>query len=60
MDLLNKYFASLTFNYIEEKQGYAIYGAAIHSQIAGDKQRYVLAFVPAHLGIQSSGVEVPL
>lgn len=54
MDLLNKYFEELTFSYIEEKKGYAIYGAAIHSQMAGDKQRYVLVFVPAHLGIQTS------
>jgi len=52
MDLLNNYFNSLTFYYIEEKQKYAIYGASIHSMLAGDKQRYVLAFVPSHLGIQ--------
>jgi len=54
MNLLNQYFEGLTFRYIEEKQGYAIYGASIYSQLAGDKQRYVLAFVPAHLAIQTS------
>lgn len=53
MDILNRYFGSLVFQYIEEKQGYVIYGAAIHSQLAGDKQRYVFAFVPAHLAIQT-------
>ena len=54
MDLLNKYFESLTFYYIEEKQGYAIYGAAIHSHMAGDKQRYVLVFVLSHLAVQKT------
>ncbi len=55
MDLINTYFSKLTFVYLEEKQGYAIYGAALQSMLGGDKQRCVLVFVPGHLGIQSKG-----
>ena len=51
MDLLNRFFRTLTFKYVEEKQGYAVYGVAIASMIGGDKQMYVLAFVPVHLGV---------
>lgn len=52
MELLNSYFDSLIFQYLEEKRGHAVYGAAIYTQLAGDTQRCVLAFVPAHLGVQ--------
>lgn len=54
MDLLNSYFQDIVFRRIEDKQGYAIYGAAISSMIAGDNQRHVFAFVPMHLGVQST------
>lgn len=53
MDLLNNYFSTLTFKRLEEKQGYAIYGAAIKSLLGGDKQQTVLAFVPQHLAISN-------
>ena len=43
-ELLNKYFAKLLFTKVDEKEGYAIYGAGIYSGLAGI-QRYVLVFV---------------
>ena len=54
MNTLNRYFRGLIFDRVSEKKGYAIYAAAIHSFIGGDKQRYILAFVPSHLAIKSS------
>jgi len=50
---LNDYFDSLVFEYVGEKQNYAMYCASIASQLAGNVQRFVIAFVPKHLGIQS-------
>lgn len=52
MQILNDYFAGVVFQYIEEKQSYAVYAAAIYGLVGGNLQRYVFAFVPAHLGIQ--------
>jgi len=53
MDLLNKYFDSLVFQNVEEKQNYALYVAAVNSLVGGGKMRYVIALVPTHLGIHS-------
>jgi len=53
MDFMNKYFKGLEFIRTHEKKGFVIYAAAIHSFIGGDKQRYVLAFVPSHLAIKN-------
>jgi len=53
MELLNKYFKSLAFQYAEEKQGYVLYAAAVNGLVGGDKMRCIIAFVPAHLGIQN-------
>jgi hypothetical protein len=47
MEYINEYFKDLIFTkVVEDKEGYAIYGAGIHCNIGGDKKRYVLAFVP--------------
>jgi hypothetical protein len=47
MELINEYFKDLVFTkVVEDKEGYSIYGAGIHSNMGGDKMRYVLAFVP--------------
>ena len=54
MDLLNRYFSKLKFQYVEEKQGYAVYAAALYSLLGGNNCRFVILFVPAHLGVQSS------
>lgn len=53
MELLNEYFESLVFQYAEEKQGYVLYAAAVNGLVGGDKMRCIIAFVPAHLGIQN-------
>ena len=44
MNILNTHFKNLLFSIVEERDGYAIYGAGIQSQLAG-KKRYVLLFV---------------
>jgi hypothetical protein len=54
MELLNQYFNDLVFTRIDVKRGFTLYGAALHSQLAGDKQRHILAFVPVHLSLWSS------
>lgn len=54
MDLLNKYFSRLTFEYLEEKQGYSIYAAAVYNLLGGDKVRIVFLFVPGHIPIVKS------
>jgi hypothetical protein len=54
MEILNNYFKNLIFTYIEEKQGYAVYVAAISTYTSADEMKYVLAFVPSHLGIQNN------
>jgi hypothetical protein len=51
MNILAKYFAALEFTYIEEKQNYAIYVAGIDNMIGADMRQFVIAFVPAHLGL---------
>ena len=51
MDLLNKYLETLQFTRVEDKQGYAIYGAGITGMFGAGKQRYILLFVPSHLAI---------
>lgn len=53
MEIINAYFKSLVFTRIEEKQGYAIYGAGVNSGISGGIGRYVLVFVPSHLAVLS-------
>jgi len=55
MDILNNYFSSLVFKYIEEKSGFAVYVAAIHTMLGGDKTQYIIAFVPSHLKTKNSG-----
>ena len=52
MDFINKYFKGLVFRRTQETKGYFIYAAAIDSMIGGEKERYVLAFVPSHLSIK--------
>jgi hypothetical protein len=54
MNLLNRYFSRLTFEWVEEKQNYAIYVACIYNLLGGDNCRFVILFVPAHLGILRS------
>ena len=54
MDLLNKYFGTLKFQYTETKRSYAVYVACIKNMLGGTQQRYVLAFVPEHLGVQTT------
>lgn len=51
MDLLNKYFSRLTFEWVDQKQGYAIYAAGIYNLLGGDNCRFVVLFVPEHLGV---------
>jgi len=47
MEIINHYFKNLLFTkVVENKEGYAIYGAGIFSGIGGGKMRYVLLFVP--------------
>lgn len=47
MEIINQYFKNLLFTkVVENKEGYAIYGAGISSGIGGGKMRYVLLFVP--------------
>ncbi len=53
MELFNPLFRKLTFTQLEQKEGYAIYGAATGNMMGGDQQRFVLVFVPAHLGVLS-------
>ena len=53
MEILNQYFDGIIFQFIEVKQSYAIYVAAIQTRIGGDQQQYVIAFVPEHLGVQN-------
>jgi hypothetical protein len=52
MQYINEFFETLVFKYIEEKQGYGVYGAGIASLIGGDMQKVVLAFVPKHLAVK--------
>lgn len=54
MEVFNNYFDGLIFSYIEEKKGFAVYVAALYGQVASDQVRYILAFVPSHLGIQGT------
>lgn len=54
MELLNKYFSKLTFEYLEEKQGYSIYAAAVYNLLGGDKVRIVFLFVPGYIPIVKS------
>lgn len=51
MNLLNAHFRNLQFTIVDEKDGYAIYGAGIQSQLAG-KKRYVLLFVKSQFATQ--------
>jgi hypothetical protein len=51
MNILNTYFDTLVFYYIEEKKGLAVYVASVAGMLGGDKMRCVIAFVPVHLGI---------
>lgn len=51
MEILNTYFDTLVFYYVEEKQNHALYVAAVAGMLGGDKMRCIIAFVPAHLGI---------
>lgn len=47
MDIINEYFKDLLFTkVVDNKEGYAIYGAGVSSGIGGQTARYVLAFVP--------------
>lgn len=47
MDIINEYFKDLVFTkVVENREGYAIYGAGISSGIGGQISRYVLVFVP--------------
>jgi len=56
MDVVNKYFASLLFTQIDQKQSggsvYTVYGAGISGAYGDGSQRYVLLFVPQHLALQ--------
>ena len=49
MDILNKYLETLQFTRVDEKEGYAIYGAGIAGMFGAGKQRYILLFVASHL-----------
>lgn len=51
MELLNEYFNSLVFYYTEEINRQAVYVAGIGGMLGGENMRYVIAFVPMHLGI---------
>jgi len=51
MDLVNKYLEALQFTRVEDKQGYAIYGAGIAGMFGAGNQRYILLFVPFHLAV---------
>ncbi len=53
MDILNEYLKTLVFTRVEDKQGYAIYGAGISGMFGAGKQRYILLFVPVHLATSS-------
>lgn len=47
MNIINEYFKDLIFTkVVENREGYAIYGAGVSSGIGGEKMRYVLVFVP--------------
>lgn len=47
MNFINEYFKDLVFTrVVDNREGYAIYGAGISSGIGGEKMRYVLLFVP--------------
>jgi hypothetical protein len=51
MDLINKYLETLQFTRVEDKQGYAIYGAGTAGMFGAGNQRYILLFVPSHLAV---------
>jgi hypothetical protein len=51
MEILNTYFDTLVFYWVEEKQNQAVYVASVAGMLGGDKMRCIIAFVPAHLGI---------
>jgi hypothetical protein len=61
MELLSKYLETLQFTRVEDKQGYAIYGAGIAGMFGAGKQRYILLFVPSHLATtnQARASELP-
>lgn len=54
MEIINKYFENLLFKYIEQRQNFAIYVAAIDTLIGGNKRQFVIVFVSSHLGIQDN------
>ncbi len=51
MEILNTYFDTLVFYWVEEKQHQAVYVASVAGMLGGDKMRCIIAFVPVHLGI---------
>lgn len=54
MEIINDYFKDLVFTkVVENKEGYAIYGAGVSSGLGGDKSRYVLLFVPVMYATKS-------
>lgn len=53
MNILNKYFKGLRFTFIEEKKGYAVYGASIYSLLGGNNGQFILAFVKMHLAVNN-------
>lgn len=46
MEVVNSYFKDLIFTKVDEKEGFAIYGAGMASGLVGGVQRYTLLFVP--------------
>lgn len=56
MEYINAYFKDLIFTkVVDNKEGYAIYGAGISSGIGGGKMRYVLLFVPVEESYRKRG-----
>ncbi len=51
-EYINTYFGDLIFCFLENTGDYAIYGSHINSQLGGDKERFVIALVPSHMGIK--------
>jgi len=49
-NIIEEAFKDLIFTKAEIKEGYTIYGAGVESGLAGGIHRYVLVFVPEHLG----------
>src|SRR5882757_9553779 len=55
LSVINACFADVTLYKTENKEGFCIYAAAMATPFTAGTKNYLLAFVPEHLSILSSG-----